>query len=121
MRVLLVDRSKSWRLVQQRCFRGLGIREIVAVERESEAWTQMQQQGFDIVFVDINWADLSSIELISLIRSEYPSLPIILLTSEADRCHLISAMNAGVTDYLLKPSTPETIQAKLSKWLGCLV
>tara|TARA_E500000305_G_C3995389_1_gene224273 strand:+ start:796 stop:1095 length:300 start_codon:yes stop_codon:yes gene_type:complete len=99
----------------------LGIREIVAVERESEAWGLFQEQDFDIVFIDINWSNLSSIELITQIRNEHPNLPIILLTSEADRCHLVTAMKAGITDYLMKPCSPETIQTKLSKWLGCLV
>ncbi len=121
LKILLVDRSKSWRFVQQRCFRGLGIREVVAVEQESEAWEQFQNHEFDIVFVDINWSNLSSLELISQIRGARSNVPVILLTSEADRCHLVTAINAGITDYLVKPCSPETIQNKLSKWLGCLV
>jgi len=119
MRVLLVDRSHAWRSLEQWCFEELGIRSVVATESNATAWNLYQDQSFDILFIDVDWADPTALELIQQIRAEHSDLPIILLINEADLSRLVGGLRAGVTDYLVKPCRPAMMRDKLSRWAGC--
>jgi len=121
MKVLLVDRSKSWLEMERRCLAAHSGRDIVTARTVSEAWSAWEYDEFDIVFIDVDWDDLSSIEFVREIREQYEHIPLILLTSEAGRSQMVSALRAGISDYLLKPCTPDAVEKRIVKWLACPV
>ncbi len=42
-------------------------------------------------------------------------MPIIMVTTEAEKSRVMDAIQAGVSDYLVKPFTADTLREKLSK------
>ena len=45
-------------------------------------------------------------------------IPIIMVTTEAAKKEILEAIKSGVTDYIVKPFTPETLKEKIQKVLG---
>ncbi|RMG97120.1 MAG: response regulator, partial [Candidatus Dadabacteria bacterium] len=44
--------------------------------------------------------------------------PIIMVTTEAAKKEILEAIKAGVTDYIVKPFTPDTLKEKIERVLG---
>jgi two-component system chemotaxis response regulator CheY len=58
----------------------------------------------------------SGIELLKEVRSD-PNLkevPFLMVTAEAEKDNVVEAMDAGVSNYLLKPFTAKTLEEKMS-------
>ena len=57
-------------------------------------------------------------EVIQDIRAQDKKVPIIMITTEAEKARIVQAIQAGVSDYLIKPFTTDTLREKLTKH-GC--
>ena len=73
---------------------------------------------FDLVLTDWNMPGKSGLEVVKEIRRKDPKVPIIMITTEAEKSRVIQAIQAGVSDYLVKPFTAEILREKLEKH-GC--
>ena len=51
-------------------------------------------------------------------NSEYPGIPLIMVTAEGQKDNVMEAAKAGVSNYVVKPFTPDTFSEKLQKVLG---
>jgi two-component system chemotaxis response regulator CheY len=71
--------------------------------------------AFDLVLTDWNMPGKTGLEVVQAIRAQDRSVPIIMITTEAEKARVLQALQAGVTDYLVKPFTPDTLREKLSK------
>ena len=60
-------------------------------------------QQFDLILTGLMMADLDGIGLLEAIKVQYPTLPVILMTSVHDRSVALAAIRHGASDYLLKP------------------
>jgi two-component system chemotaxis response regulator CheY len=58
------------------------------------------------------------LEVIQAIRTTNKVVPIIMVTTEAEKSRVLEAIQAGVSDYLVKPFTADTLREKLAKH-GC--
>ena len=50
-------------------------------------------------------------------KDEYKDLPILMITTEAAKEDILTALRSGVNNYVVKPFTPETLQEKVFKLL----
>ena len=60
---------------------------------------------------------MPGIELLKNIRADaaLKHIPVLMVTTEAQQSNLIEAIQAGVSNYIVKPFTAETIKEKLDK------
>ena len=72
----------------------------------------------DLVITDLQMPGLSGIDLIRRLRSDRPSLPMILITGEGSEAVAVEAMRAGATDYLTKPFEAEHMLAAVGRALA---
>lgn len=63
----------------------------------------------DVLLMDIDMPGTNGIEGLRLVRSQYPGLPILMLTVFDDNQHVFDAIKAGADGYLLKKTTPEKL------------
>jgi two-component system response regulator YesN len=75
----------------------------------NEAIQLIRETQPDIVLTDIRMPGLDGIELARIIRSEFPQTKVILLTAHHDFEYARSAIQIGVTDFILKPANEEEI------------
>jgi len=118
MKVLLVDDSGTMRTIQCRCLNKLGIEDIAQAEDGVQALELFEAGQFDIVLSDWNMPNMDGLTLLKEIRQRNKDIPVIMITTEAERARVVTAIQAGVSDYLTKPFTPASLQEKLEKWVA---
>ena len=64
--------------------------------------------------------EMSGLELLNEMRSdgELKDLPFVMVTAEAQKDNILEAVKAGVSSYIVKPFTAETVSEKLKKIFG---
>ncbi len=113
MNVLIVDDSNTMRKIILRSLQAVGIPQAVEAGDGAEGLEKFQQQHFDLVLTDWNMPIKSGLDLVRGIRALGSQVPIIMVTTEAEKGRVIEAIQAGVSDYLVKPFTAETLREKL--------
>jgi DNA-binding NarL/FixJ family response regulator len=103
LRILVVDDHE---VVRQGLVALLGRRDEFQVVAEagslSEALAATRRFVPDLVVMDVRLPDGSGIEACREIRSEYPEIKVVMLTSYPDEEAVLSAIIAGASGYLLK-------------------
>ena len=74
-------------------------------------------QPFDIVLVlsDINMPGMTGLELLKLIRSEFPLLQVMMVTAYGDQANYNKAIETGAADFLTKPVDFDSLKEKILK------
>lgn len=74
-----------------------------------EAFEKCAQYDLDMVLMDIRMPDSDGIEGTKLIKSEYPQIKILILTTFKDQEYIQAALQYGASGYLLKDSSQDAI------------
>src|SRR5437868_15425546 len=101
MRVLLADESGVMRTFVRRALDGLGVTAILEASDGLQAIEIFKAgNGFNLVVTDWNMPGKTGLELIHEIRELDPRVPIVMITTEAEKSRVLEAIQAGVSDYL---------------------
>jgi PleD family two-component response regulator len=113
MRILVVDDSEDGREVAEAMLLAAGYEAVRIVASAAEAYhflaigesATLEPPPIDLVLLDILMPEIDGIEACARIRNEprYADVPIIMVTSIADKNSLANAFIAGATDYITKP------------------
>lgn len=114
MRILIAEDDAASRLILTRCLEMMGHSPLVTASG-TEAWEVYQQCGADVVVSDWMMPGMDGLELCRQIRAAAaPAYTyVIILTALSEKEHFITAMEAGVDDYLSKPLDRDELQARL--------
>ncbi|WP_024788269.1 MULTISPECIES: chemotaxis response regulator CheY [unclassified Lebetimonas] len=121
MKILVVDDSSTMRRIIQNTLARLGYKDVIQAGDGIEAWDALQSNpDIRVVITDWNMPNMNGLELVKKIRAEerYKSLPIIMVTTEGGKKEVITALKAGVNNYIVKPFTPQVLKEKLEGVLG---
>jgi len=122
MDVLLVDDSKTMRMLVQRAIRQAGYRTLTFAEAENGALAlaAMQTEKPRLVLSDWNMPEMSGIEFLQALRKEGNKTPFGFITSESSPEIKNLAISSGASFLLTKPFNPEDVQSALDPFLeGC--
>jgi two-component system chemotaxis response regulator CheY len=118
MRVLLADDSGTMRTIIRRSLQTLGVEAVTEASDGVQAVELFKMNSsFDVVLTDWNMPGKTGLEVAREIRSLNKSVPIVMITTEAEKARVLEAIQAGVSDYLVKPFTTEALQKKLERVL----
>lgn len=117
-RVLVADDSSTMRKIILRSLQAVGVTEATEAGDGTEAIALFKPGQFDMVLTDWNMPGKTGLEVIQEIRAQDAKVPIIMITTEAEKSRVMQAIQAGVSDYLVKPFTADTLREKLTKH-GC--
>ena len=121
MKVLVVDDSSTMRRIIVNTLARLGYKDVVQGADGVEAWEALQANpDIGVVITDWNMPNMNGLELVKKIRAEekYADVPIIMVTTEGGKAEVITALKAGVNNYIVKPFTPQVLKEKLQAVLG---
>jgi two-component system chemotaxis response regulator CheY len=116
MRVLLADDSGTMRTIIRRSLESLGVIGAVEAADGLQAIQLFKAGGFDLVLTDWNMPGKTGIEVAREIRTINQTVPIVMITTEAEKARVVEAIQAGVSDYLVKPFTTEVLRQKLERF-----
>jgi two-component system chemotaxis response regulator CheY len=116
MTVLVVDDTPTMRSIVKGILRELGFRHIEEAEHGQEALAKLRAGTYGLVISDWNMPVMSGIELLRAIRADdtLKTIPVLMVTAEAKKENLMEAIQAGVTNYIVKPFTAETLREKIN-------
>ncbi len=76
-----------------------------------------QSGDIDIVLLDLVMPGMDGIEVLQKLRPRWPSLPVIMLTSQSSITTVVDAMRAGANDFIVKPASAERIRSAINAGL----
>ncbi|MCK8520352.1 PglZ domain-containing protein [Aquimarina sp. D1M17] len=89
--------------------------EVTKCQSGTEALDILDDDNFDIVFLDENMPGLSGIETLSEIKEKKDSLPVVMITKSEEEYIMEEAIGSKIADYLIKPVNPNQILLSLKK------
>jgi two-component system, chemotaxis family, chemotaxis protein CheY len=118
MKILLVDDSRTIRNIQKNVLAQLGFKDVVEAADGVEALKMIGESKPDMALVDWNMPNMDGITLVRKIRETDKQMPLIMVTTEAEKRRVIEAIQAGVNNYVVKPFTAETLGEKINATLA---
>lgn len=120
-RILIVDDMKTMRLVLKKSLKDLGFENVSEADDGSTAWPLIEQaisagQPFDVILSDWNMPKMQGIDLLKKVRSHpaIATMPFVLVTAESEKSQVMEAAQRGVTGFVMKPFTTESLQQRLA-------
>lgn len=116
MRVLLADDSATMRTIIRRSLESLGFTGTIEAADGIQAINQFKEGGVDLILTDWNMPGKSGLDVAREVRAIDKTVPIVMVTTEAEKPRVLEAIQAGVSDYLVKPFTADALKKKLERF-----
>ncbi len=116
-KVLVVDDSGVMRKIITVALNSCQVTDVLEAGDGKQAWKIFQKHKFDLIVSDWNMPNMTGIELLRTVRgSVLPSIS--AGTTEAEKSRVLEAIEAQVSDYLVKPFERDDLRTKLEKLIG---
>jgi len=117
MDVLIVDDASAMRRIVRGLLKELGFKNMREAENGQLALDELKKKKADFVISDWNMPVMTGIELLRAIRTDenLKTIPLLMVTAEAKQENIMAAVQAGVSNYIVKPFNAATLQEKLNK------
>lgn len=120
--VLVIDDHMIIRQVVEQNLKNMGFADIDTAGSAAEALERMAVRNYDIIFVDWIMPGKSGYAMMQECRQErkFDDVAFVMVTSESDERHMIEALKAGATSYIIKPVLSNVFSDKVKKVLDWL-
>lgn len=120
IKVLVVDDFATMRRILKNILKQLGFVNITEADDGTTALEELKKNNYDLIISDWNMPKMTGLDLLKQVRSDdaLKEIPFLMVTAEAQKQNVIEAVQAGVSNYVVKPFTAEAISDKLKKILN---
>jgi two-component system, chemotaxis family, chemotaxis protein CheY len=121
IKFLIVDDSVTMRRIVVNSLRNIGYDNFVEASEGKEAIEKLtSDNNINFVITDWNMPGVSGLELVKTLRSnsKYSALPILMVTTRGVKEDIIEALQAKVSNYIVKPFTPNVLKEKIEQILA---
>ena len=115
--ILIVEDDITFSLMLTTWLGKKGFR-VQSVSSVKEAKQRMEGTFYDLVLSDLRLPDGDGIALLHWMKSQCPTVPVILMTGYAEIQSAVLAMKSGAADYIAKPLNPEELLNKINESLA---
>ena len=118
MKILVVDDFPTMRRIVKTLFRQNGFSDFMEAEDGREAYELLKMNPqIEFIVSDWNMPNMTGIEFLKAVRADpnFKHLPFLMVTAEAEKENIIEAVKSGVSNYVVKPFTGQTLAEKLAK------
>jgi two-component system chemotaxis response regulator CheY len=117
MKILIVDGYAAMRRIIRNLLRDLGFSNTHEATDGDTGLLMLREGGVDFLVTDWKLPGMTGLELLKTVRSDpgLKGLPVLMVTTEAKREHIIEAARAGVNGYVVKPFSAETLADKINR------
>jgi two-component system chemotaxis response regulator CheY len=117
MRALIVDDSRTMRMILKKQLAELGFVEIFEAGDGVEALRVLDGiSAPDVALVDWNMPNMTGIELVAAVRKNaaWNTMKVVMVTTAADLVRVEHALGQGANEFVVKPFTPQMLSEKLT-------
>ena len=117
LKILVVDDFSATRTIVINYLSKLGYKNTVEAEDGFSALARLKSALFDLVVTDWSMSDMSGLDLLKQMRadSDLKHIPVLMVTSEDLHGNIVTAVKAGLNDYIVRPFEEHTFKQKLEK------
>jgi two-component system, chemotaxis family, chemotaxis protein CheY len=108
------------RRILRNILKQIGFKNIIEADDGKHALKELKKEKVDLIMCDWNMPEMPGIDLLKKVRAddELKEIPFVMVTAEAQKDNILEAVKSGVSNYVVKPFTAETITEKLHKIFG---
>ena len=119
MKILVVDDFPTMRRIITNLLKEIGYENLDEAEDGDVALAKLKGGEFDFVVSDWNMPNMTGLDLLKAVRAEasIKDTPFLMVTAEAAKENIVSAVEAGVNNYIVKPFTAAVLREKIGKIL----
>jgi CheY-like chemotaxis protein len=117
IRVLIVDDVPFMRQFLRHCvMNGFPSFHTDEAHNGTSAIEKLKGEPFDIILCDWEMPEVKGDEILKWIRTEsaFKDMPFIMVTGNRDKEHIMKALQLGVSEYIIKPVTGDTLSKKMT-------
>lgn len=120
MTFLVVDDSPTMRRIIVNALRQVGYDDIVQAEGGNAAMEALTGHQIDFVITDWNMPGMNGLDLTKSVRNNAATcdMPVLMVTTRGMEEDVLTAMQAQVSNYIVKPFTPDILQKKIDRILS---
>ena len=120
IKILVVDDNKIMRSIIRFCLADLGFTNVVEAKHGREGLDILETDKFQLILSDWNMEPMDGLTFLREVkkRANLKTIPFIMITAESTRENVIAAAQAGVSNYIIKPFSAETLKGKIEKVMG---
>ncbi len=121
MKFLVVDDSATMRRIIINSLQRIGFTDVVEAADGQEA-LGLYSAAIGFVITDWNMPNMTGVDFVRALRArdDGANVPVIMVTTRSVREDIITAAQAGVNNYVVKPFTPQVLKEKIDQVLGAL-
>jgi two-component system chemotaxis response regulator CheY len=116
MRILIVDDYSTMLRILRNLLRQLDLLNVEEAQNGEEALYKLRKETFDLIISDWNMQPMTGLDLLRQVRGDAKlrAIPFIMVTAESKTENVITAKQAGVSNYIVKPFNAETLKMKIA-------
>lgn len=120
MKILVVDDFSTMRRIVKNILKQLGYSNIIEADDGSTALETLKKEKIDFIVSDWNMPKMTGLDLLKSVRGDdtLKAIPFLMVTAEAKKENITDAVQNGVSNYIVKPFTAETMKEKIDKIFG---
>lgn len=117
MNVLVVDDFSTMRKIIKNVLKQIGIESVVEAENGKMALDLLKKEEVDLIISDWIMPEMTGIDFLKACKADenIKKIPFVMVTAEAQKGNIMEAIKSGVDNYIVKPFTPEKLQAAIEK------
>jgi len=115
--VLLVDDEEHFLNISKLLLRSSGIKDVLTTSRSTDVLPLLASQPVSVIVLDLHMPEMSGVELLQKIVSDYPHIPVILVTANDEIETVVTCMKKGAFDYIVKPINANSLVTSIRKAL----
>jgi two-component system chemotaxis response regulator CheY len=117
MKVLVVDDFATMRRIVKNVLKQIGFTHIVEADDGTTALSVLKENRVDLIISDWNMPKMTGLDFLKTVRGDESTkdIPFVMVTAEAQKDNVLQAVQAGVSNYIVKPFTADTVKEKLAK------
>jgi two-component system chemotaxis response regulator CheY len=116
-RILIVDDAKFMRLTLNNILKKAQHEVVGEADNGQKAVTLYRELQPDLVTMDITMPEMSGIEAVKEIKSEFPDAKIIMCSAMGQQKMVVEAIEAGAKDFLVKPFDEHRVKDAINRVL----
>lgn len=115
MKILIVDDSKAMRTFLSFIVQELKFDTAQAEDGQCALEVLGRESGFDLALVDWDMPRMNGLQFVQAVRANrsYDTLKLMMVTTQNSMDRVAAALEAGATDYLMKPVSKDALEDKL--------
>jgi two-component system chemotaxis response regulator CheY len=119
MKFLVVDDSATMRRIVVNSLQRIGFTDVVEAADGIEA-LKAYDGSVGFVITDWNMPNMSGIDFARALRArpDGTSVPVLMVTTRSVKEDIVAAIDAGVSNYIVKPFTPQVLKEKIDQLVG---